>query len=102
MAESHPPMTKTAAVNALALGLLVVLAGAGAARGDGAILLGRPSLTCIALALIAAAFALYRGSDRRLVAGLLLAPLLILLVPRSTAAGAWSGPPLWTLVAAAV
>jgi hypothetical protein len=95
-------MNKTAAVNGLVLGLLVLLAGAGAARGDGSIVLGRPGVTAIALAITAAAFAFYRGLDRWVVAGLLVAPLLILLVPRSAAAGVSSGPPLYALAAAAI
>jgi hypothetical protein len=79
----------------VAIALVVLLAVGGAARTPHGIRLGLPGALAAVAGLALAGVALRRaGVDARVLAGLLVVPALLVLVPRSAAAGALSGPPL--------
>jgi hypothetical protein len=88
-------------ISVLVFALVALLAAAGASRFPDGILLGTPTLVATALALAATwVVGLRPVEGRRALLGLAVVPALLILVPRTAAAGALSGPPLIAIVAA--
>jgi hypothetical protein len=84
-----------------ALAVVLLLAGGGAARQPDALRVGSPGLLVIVLvAVVAIALCVRLPREGAALAGLLIVPILLLLVPRTAGAGALTGPPLLAIALA--